>query len=88
MQAHPDMSNIRILVPNRLNGHHIKDIRILPERDSSCFKIQYAFETWQQPLDLDVDRVAGVDLEVDNLAACATPDSSQSTSTTTSGWHT
>lgn len=49
MQAHPNMSNIRILVPDRLNGHHIKDIRILPERDSSCFKIQYVFETRQQP---------------------------------------
>lgn len=49
MQAHPDMSNIRILVLDRLNGHHIKGICILPERDGSCFKIQYVFETQQQP---------------------------------------
>lgn len=63
-------TDIRIPFPERLAGKTIKEVRILPVHNGQYFKIQYVFEQDAEPLDLDRSKALGIDLGVDNLAAC------------------
>ena len=63
-------TEVRIPFPERLAGKTIKEVRILPVHDGQYFKIQYVFEQPEEPLGLDADKALGIDLGVDNLAAC------------------
>ena len=63
-------TDIRIPFPERLAGKAVKEVRILPVHDGQYFKIQYVFEQDTEPLCLDKHKALGIDLGVDNLAAC------------------
>ena len=68
--------DIFIPFPSRLEGRDIKEVRILPVSGGRCFKIQYVYEVKREPKPLDKNKVMGIDIGVDNLAACVTDETS------------
>ena len=70
-KLHPDC-DIKIPFPERLEGHSIKEVRILPVQNGRCFKVQYVYEAEAEPADIDTANVMTIDLGVDNLASCIT----------------
>ena len=75
-QTHKDYEDIFIPFPSRLEGKTIKEVRILPVAKGQCFKIQYVYEAQREPKPLDKNRAMGIDIGVDNLAACVTDETS------------
>lgn len=75
-QTHKDYEDIFIPFPVRLEGKTIKEVRILPVAKGRCFKIQYVYEDQQDLKPLDKNRAMGIDIGVDNLAACVTDETS------------
>lgn len=75
-QTHKDYEDIFIPFPSRLEGKTIKEVRIFPVAKGRCFKIQYVYEAQQEPKPLDKNRAMGIDIGVDNLAACVTSETS------------
>ena len=70
MALHPDVKEIKIAFPERLNGRTVKEVRILPVSDGKAFKIQYVYEVSEECLNLDKNNVLSIDLGIDNLATC------------------
>ena len=66
--------NIRIRFPKRLEGKKIKEVRILPVNNGQYYKIQYVYLQEEEPLPLDTNKALGIDLGIDNLAACIPSD--------------
>lgn len=62
--------NIRIPFPERLEGKTIKEVRILPVNNGQYYKIQYVYIQEEEPQFLDASKALGIDLGIDNLAAC------------------
>lgn len=64
--------DIRIKVPEKLNGKEIKEIRVIPLYNGRYFKIQYCYKEDAIDLKLDKNNAMGIDLGIDNLATCVT----------------
>ncbi len=67
---HPEVKEISIAFPERLEDKTIKEIRILPVNSGKWFKVQYVFEVSAEHLNLNPDNKLSIDLGIDNLAAC------------------
>lgn len=67
---HPDVKEIKIAFPKRLEDKVIKEVRILPCSNGKVFKVQYVYEVSEEFLNLDKDNALAIDLGVDNLATC------------------
>ena len=64
------VKEILIPFPERLNDKEMKEIRILPCHNGAFFKVQYVYEQPVEESNLDVSKMLGIDLGVDNLATC------------------
>lgn len=67
---HPDVKEIKIAFPKRLEDKVIKEVRILPCGNGKVFKVQYVHEVSEEVLNLDKDNALAIDLGIDNLATC------------------
>lgn len=67
---HPDMKEIKIAFPKRLENKVIKEVRILPCGNGRVFRVQYVYEVSEEVLNLDRDNALAIDLGIDNLATC------------------
>ena len=67
---HPDVKEIKIAFPKRLEDKVIKEVRILPCSNGKVFKVQYVYEVLEEVLNLDRDNALAIDLGIDNLATC------------------
>lgn len=67
---HPDVKEIKIAFPKRLEDKIIKEVRILPFNNGRYFKIQYVYEVEQEDVYVDKNNILSIDLGVDNLATC------------------
>lgn len=67
---HPEVKEISIVFPSRLQDKTIKEIRILPINNGKWFKIQYVFEVSTEHLGLNPKNKLSIDLGIDNLATC------------------
>jgi IS605 OrfB family transposase len=59
-------------IPPHVQEHRIKEIRILPRYGGQYFEMEYVY--WKEPFETEVDsnEYLGIDLGLDNLAACIT----------------
>lgn len=69
-KMHPDVKDILIPYPERLNGGVVKEVRIIPYDNAKHFKIQYVVLWYQEPKDVKSDNCMAIDIGVDNLATC------------------
>lgn len=69
-KAHPDVKDILIPFPERLNGGTVKEVRIIPYDNAKHFKIQYVVLWYNEPKDVNTDNCMAIDIGVDNLATC------------------
>lgn len=67
---HPDVKEIKIAFPKKLEDKVIKEVRILPCSNGKVFKIQYVYEILEEVLNLNADNALAIDLGIDNLATC------------------
>ena len=70
-KAHPDMEDILIPYPDRLNDAELKEVRICPYDNGRYFKIQYVYQWYKEELNVNSDNIMAIDLGVENLATCA-----------------
>lgn len=70
-RLHPDLEQIKIPFPSRLEGRTVREVRILQIEKARFFKVQFVYEAKEelQPMLLD-DRELAIDLWLDNLATC------------------
>jgi len=63
---------IRIPCPSRINATKVREVRINPAHNARFFEVEFVYYDSQvtRP-SLDSDRIIGIDLGVNNLAACA-----------------
>lgn len=57
-------------LPATVLGKKIKEVRIVPRLGGRWFEIEYVYEDKQQMIIFDLSRYLGIDLGVDNFAAC------------------
>lgn len=69
-KSHPDMEDILIPYPDRLNGAELKEVRICPYDNGRYFKIQYVYHWYQEETLVNPDNIMTIDLGVENLATC------------------
>ena len=69
-KSHPDMEDILIPYPERLNGVESKEIRICPHDNGRYFKIQYVYRWYKKETLVNPDNIMAIDLGVENLATC------------------
>jgi IS605 OrfB family transposase len=70
-QSHPDLERIKIPFPARLEGKHIKEVRIIPVERARFFTVQFVYEAAEEaPPTLSPDKALAIDLGLDNLATC------------------
>ena len=69
-KLHPDMEDILIPYPERLNGAELKEVRICPHDNGRYFKIQYVYHWYQEETFVNPDNIMAIDLGVENLATC------------------
>ena len=69
-KLHPDMEDILIPYPERLNGAELKEVRICPHDNGRYFKIQYVHHWYQEETLVNPDNIIAIDLGVENLATC------------------
>ena len=63
---------IVIKIPPVLLDKKIKEIRIIPKSNARFFEVQYIYEVQNEERNLDKTHALGIDLGIDNLAACVT----------------
>ena len=63
---------IRFTIPPNIINKKIKEVRIHPRYDARFFEIEYIYEQPEIKADVDPKKFLGVDLGLDNLAACVT----------------
>ena len=61
---------IKIRVPDRVLGHKIKEVRIIPICKGRRFKIQYVYEVDAEDLKLNQAEKLAIDVGLENLATC------------------
>jgi len=64
--------NVTIEIPERLREKRIKEIRIYPKYKARTFDVTYIYESSDTPAQVDPESMMGIDLGMDNLAACVT----------------
>lgn len=69
-KLHPNMEDILIPYPERLNGAELKEVRICPQDNGRYFKIQYVYHWYQENALVNSDNIMAIDLGVENLATC------------------
>lgn len=69
-KLHPDMEDIFIPYPERLNGAELKEVRICPYDNGRYFKIQYVYHWYKEDANVKPDNIMAIDLGVENLATC------------------
>ena len=69
-KLHPNMEDILIPYPERLNGAELKEVRICPHDNGKYFKIQYVYHWYQEKTLVNTDNIMAIDLGVENLATC------------------
>lgn len=69
-KAHPDMEDILIPYPDRLNNAELKEVRICPYDNGRYFKIQYVYHWYKEETLVNPDNIMAIDLGVENLATC------------------
>lgn len=69
-KLHPDMEDILIPYPERLNGAELKEVRICPYDNGRYFKIQYVYHWYKEETFVNPDNIMAIDLGVENLATC------------------
>lgn len=69
-KLHPDMEDILIPYPERLDGAELKEVRICPHDNGGYFKIQYVYHWYQEETLVNPNNVMAIDLGVENLATC------------------
>lgn len=69
-KLHPDIKDILIPYPERLNGGTVKEVRIIPYDNARHFKIQYVLLWYNEPKNVNTDNCMAIDIGVDNLATC------------------
>ena len=63
---------LRFTIPPNIAGKEIKEVRIHPRNKAHFFEIEYIYEQPEVQADVDANKFLGVDLGLDNLAACVT----------------
>ena len=69
-KLHPDMKDILIPYPKRLESAELKEVRICPHDNGRYFKIQYVYHWYQEETLVNSDNIMAIDLGVENLATC------------------
>jgi len=69
-KVHPDMKDILIPYPDRLNGAELREVRICPYDNGRYFKIQYVYHWYKEEANVNPDNIMAIDLGVENLATC------------------
>lgn len=69
-KAHPDMEDILISYPDRLNEAELKEVRICPYDNGRYFKIQYVYHWYKEEVNVNQNNIMAIDLGVENLATC------------------
>ncbi len=63
---------LRFNIPPNIEEKEIKQVRIHPRNNARFFEIEYIYEQPKIKADVDPKKFLGVDLGLDNLAACVT----------------
>lgn len=69
-KAHPNMEDILIPYPDRLNDAELKEVRICPYDNGRYFKIQYVYLWYKEEVNVNPANIMAIDLGVENLATC------------------
>lgn len=69
-KAHPNMEDILIPYPDRLNDAELKEVRICPYDNGRYFKIQYVYHWYKEEVNVNPANIMAIDLGVENLATC------------------
>ena len=69
-KAHPNMEDILIPYPDRLNDAELKEVRICPYDNGRYFKIQYVYHWYKEEINVNPANIMAIDLGVENLATC------------------
>lgn len=69
-KLHPDMKDVLIPYPERLNDAELKEVRICPHDNGRYFKIQYVYHWYKEDALVNPDNIMAIDLGVENLATC------------------
>ncbi|BAZ23885.1 transposase, IS607 family protein [Kalymmatonema gypsitolerans NIES-4073] len=64
--------SVTLEIPERLRGKRIKEIRIYPKYNARLFDVTYIYESDDIPAQVNPEQMMGIDLGMDNLAACVT----------------
>ena len=63
---------LRFNIPPNIADKEIQQVRILPRNNAQFFEIEYIYEQPEVKAEVDAEKFLGVDLGLDNLAACVT----------------
>jgi IS605 OrfB family transposase len=64
--------SVTLEIPERLREKRIKEIRIYPKYNACLFDVTYIYESDDIPAQVNLEHMMGIDLGMDNLAACIT----------------
>jgi IS605 OrfB family transposase len=64
--------SVTLKIPERLREKRIKEIRIYPKYKARLFDVTYIYESDDIPAQVNPEHMMGIDLGMDNLAACVT----------------
>ena len=62
----------RIKIPEDIRDKKLVQVEIIPIKSGEFFKANFTYEAKKDPLDLDEDKVMGIDLGVNNFATIVT----------------
>ncbi len=64
--------SVTLEIPERLREKRIKEIPIYPKYNACLFDVTYIYESDDIPAQVNLEHMMGIDLGMDNLAACIT----------------
>jgi IS605 OrfB family transposase len=64
--------SVTLEIPERLREKRIKEIRIYPKYNACLFDVTYIYESDDIPAQVNLEHMMGIDLGMDDLAACIT----------------
>ena len=62
----------RIKIPENIRDKNIIQVEIIPVKNGKVFKANFTYEAEKEPLELDKDKLMGIDLGVNNFATIVT----------------